>query len=82
MRDLITTVTSAEERERGAGVVVLPVGSFEQPLGSFEQPLGSFEQHGAHLPLITDTVMACAITARLAAAYLVFRLPPLTISKK
>ncbi|MGH3737119.1 MAG: creatininase family protein [Micromonosporaceae bacterium] len=64
--DLITTATSTEESERGASVALLPVGSFEQ--------------HGSHLPLITDTVVACAIAAEIAKSYPVLRLPPLTVS--
>ncbi|WP_249375357.1 creatininase family protein [Streptomyces sp. I05A-00742] len=27
-------------------------------------PVGSFEQHGAHLPLITDTAVVCLIARR------------------
>ena len=64
--DLITTATSGDEAARGASVALLPVGSFEQ--------------HGDHLPLITDTVVACAIAAEIAKSYPVLRLPPLTIS--
>ncbi|MFT4083595.1 MAG: mycofactocin biosynthesis peptidyl-dipeptidase MftE [Nocardioides sp.] len=29
-------------------------------------PVGSFEQHGPHLPMDTDTVVACAVAAELA----------------
>ena len=47
----ITTATSRDERERGARVAVLPVGSFEQ--------------HGDFLPLITDTLVAGVIARRL-----------------
>nr|WP_208115953.1 creatininase family protein [Labedaea rhizosphaerae] len=43
-------------------------------------PIGSFEQHGAILPLATDTVVACAVADAIAAAYPVLRLPPITIS--
>jgi creatinine amidohydrolase len=44
-------------------------------------PIGSFEQHGPHLPLTTDTVVACTLAAEIAAAYpVVRRLPPITIS--
>ncbi|MET7903532.1 creatininase family protein [Streptomyces sp. NPDC005355] len=43
-------------------------------------PIGSFEQHGAFLPMVTDTVIACAIAREVAAAYPVLPLPPLTIS--
>lgn len=43
-------------------------------------PIGSFEQHGPYLPLMTDTVIACAIAREVAAAYPVHRLPPVTIS--
>jgi creatinine amidohydrolase len=64
--DLITTATAQDERRRGARVAVLPVGSFEQ--------------HGDHLPLITDTVVACLIAQRLSTAYNLFLLPPITIS--
>jgi creatinine amidohydrolase len=58
--------TTAEEEERGAATAVLPIGSFEQ--------------HGAYLPLATDTVIASTITEAIAAAHPVLRLPPITIS--
>lgn len=64
--DLITTATSADEGQRAASVAVLPVGSFEQ--------------HGTHLPLATDTIVASLIASRIADAYGLFLLPPLTIS--
>ncbi|MDG4755816.1 creatininase family protein [Micromonospora sp. WMMD718] len=64
--DLITTATSTEESERAASVAVLPVGSFEQ--------------HGAHLPLLTDTIVACAIAKAVAERYDLFLLPPVTVS--
>lgn len=63
---LITTATSRDERERGARVAVLPVGSFEQ--------------HGDFLPLITDTIVACVIAHRLSADYGLLLLPPVTLS--
>jgi creatinine amidohydrolase len=63
---LISTATSHEEAERAATVAVLPVGSFEQ--------------HGGHLPLSTDTLVACAIARRIAADHSLLLLPPVTIS--
>lgn len=66
MTDLFPLATTAEERQRGAAVAVLPVGSFEQ--------------HGPHLPLATDTVIAATIAKRVADAYPVLHLPPLPIS--
>jgi creatinine amidohydrolase len=51
---LITTATSSDELNRRSKVAVLPVGSFEQ--------------HGDHLPLSTDTIVACVIARRLAEA--------------
>jgi creatinine amidohydrolase len=65
MDDLITRATSADERRRGPAVAVLPVGSFEQ--------------HGDHLPLITDTAIACLIARRIADDHGLFLLPPVTI---
>ncbi|MDR7171766.1 creatinine amidohydrolase [Nocardia kruczakiae] len=64
--DLITTTTSNDEARRGATVAALPIGSFEQ--------------HGEHLPLMTDTAIACIVAKRLADAYDLFLLPPITIS--
>ncbi|RST02409.1 creatininase family protein [Streptomyces sp. WAC05374] len=43
-------------------------------------PIGSFEQHGPFLPLMTDTVIACAIAREVAAAHPVHLLPPVTMS--
>ncbi|MBK0870416.1 creatininase family protein [Saccharopolyspora sp. HNM0986] len=64
--DVLTTATSADEAARKARVAVLPVGSFEQ--------------HGEHLPLTTDTVIACLIAQRIAEDYDLFLLPPITVS--
>lgn len=64
--NLLPTATSDQEWRRAARVALLPVGSFEQ--------------HGAFLPLATDTIVACAIAERVAAAYDLFLLPPVTIS--
>ncbi|MEX0427731.1 creatininase family protein [Nocardioides sp. DS6] len=64
--DTLPKSTSVEEAERGASVAVLPVGSFEQ--------------HGRHLPLATDTIVACAIAEAVAQRYDLFLLPPITIA--
>ncbi|MFB8771515.1 creatininase family protein [Streptomyces broussonetiae] len=68
--DLLPTDTTEDVRARGAGaarqVAVLPVGSFEQ--------------HGAYLPLTTDTLVACAIAREIATVHPVHLLPPVTIS--
>lgn len=66
MTDILPTATETEEEARRARHAILPVGSFEQ--------------HGSHLPLITDTVIACAISSELVSAYGVFMLPPVTLS--
>jgi creatinine amidohydrolase len=66
MRTMMTTATSEDERSRAARVAVLPVGSFEQ--------------HGDFLPLITDTLIACAIAQRISSDYELFLLPPVTLS--
>jgi creatinine amidohydrolase len=64
--DILPADTTLDERERAAPVALLPIGSFEQ--------------HGPHLPLTTDTVVACTLAAEIAQAYPVRRLPPVTIS--
>jgi creatinine amidohydrolase len=64
--DLLTIATSADVRESGARTAVLPIGSFEQ--------------HGSFLPLITDTVIACAITHELEQHFNIVVLPPVTVS--
>ncbi|MDX3662568.1 creatininase family protein [Streptomyces sp. ID05-26A] len=51
---------------RGKSVAVLPVGSTEQ--------------HGPHLPLATDSVIAWTIASRIAARYPVRLLPPIQFS--
>jgi creatinine amidohydrolase len=66
MIDLITTATAKDERDRDAKIALLPVGSFEQ--------------HGDYLPLITDTVVACAIANEIAKTHPVMLLPPITVS--
>ncbi|MBP2333941.1 creatinine amidohydrolase [Saccharothrix coeruleofusca] len=58
--------TTADVRDRGARVAVLPIGSHEQ--------------HGPFLPLATDTVIACTIAREVAAAHPVQLLPPLAIT--
>lgn len=64
--DIITRATSADAAIPGSRLAVLPVGSFEQ--------------HGSHLPLATDTIVACGIAEAIAAAYGLFLLPPVTLS--
>jgi len=64
--NVLTSATMTDEAVRGAQVAVLPVGSFEQ--------------HGDHLPLATDTLVACGISTALAEVYPVLLLPPVTLS--
>lgn len=64
--NLLPTITTIDVQEHSPSVAILPVGSYEQ--------------HGSHLPLITDTAIACIITRELAAAYPVLALPPVTIA--
>jgi creatinine amidohydrolase len=64
--DFLPTSTSTEEAERGARIAVLPVGSFEQ--------------HGRHLPLATDSIVACAIADAIAKRYDLMLLPAVTIA--
>ena len=66
MNHLLPMATTSDEKARGAKCALLPVGSFEQ--------------HGDYLPLITDTVVASAISRELSNAYPLLRLPPVTIS--
>lgn len=40
-------------------------------------PIGSFEQHGPHLPLVTDTLIATAIVDSISRQHNVFQLPAL-----
>lgn len=42
-------------------------------------PMGAFEQHGAHMPLATDTLIAVAISNAIAEVIPVRQLPPVTI---
>jgi creatinine amidohydrolase len=64
--ELLPVDTSPDVRERSAAVAVLPVGSLEQ--------------HGSHLPLTTDTLVAATLAGRVAEAHPVRLLPPLTFS--
>jgi creatinine amidohydrolase len=63
---MITTATSVEVGRVRAQAAVLPVGSFEQ--------------HGAHLPLTTDTLIAQTIAEAAADTYGLLLLPAVTFS--
>jgi creatinine amidohydrolase len=43
-------------------------------------PVGSFEQHGPHLPLVTDTLIAAAVADEISHRYQALQLPPVTFS--
>lgn len=43
-------------------------------------PIGSFEQHGPHLPLVTDTLIAVAVATGISSQYGALLLPPVTFS--
>ncbi|MEV0238003.1 creatininase family protein [Nonomuraea sp. NPDC050786] len=66
INSLLPTATTTDERHGDAQVALLPVGSFEQ--------------HGDHLPLSTDTIIAMLIRQSIADAYPVMLLRPITIS--
>lgn len=63
--DFLPITTSTEVAAQDPRIAVLPVGSFEQ--------------HGRHLPLATDAMIACAVAEVVAQRHGLFLLPPLTI---
>ncbi len=65
------------DQERGAGPAAVVHGDL--PDARLRATVGSFEQHGGHLPLATDTLIAAAIAERLTADYDLLLLPPITI---
>jgi creatinine amidohydrolase len=65
MVGMLPTTSSYDIAERSTDTAVLPVGSFEQ--------------HGRHLPLVTDALIATAIAERIADDYELFRLPVMPI---
>jgi creatinine amidohydrolase len=62
---LLPTSTAVEEARRAADIAILPIGSYEQ--------------HGAHLPLATDAIIAQLISSKLAEEYDLLPLPPITV---
>lgn len=66
MEYLIPTQTTEDDRHRQARTAILPVGSFEQ--------------HGPHLPLATDTIIASVIANALVNSYPVQHLPAISIT--
>lgn len=66
MEYLIPTRNTEDERRCRALTAILPVGSFEQ--------------HGPHLPLATDTIIACVIANAIANSYPVQHLPAVSIT--
>lgn len=65
MSGMLPTTTSPDAAQLNADTAVLPAGSFEQ--------------HGNHLPLSTDALVATAIAERIAADYDLLLLPALTL---
>ena len=55
------TATTTDRSATGAPVALLPIGSFEQ--------------HGPHLPLVTDTLIATAISESISSQHNAFQLP-------
>jgi creatinine amidohydrolase len=66
MSPFLSSATTTDAKQLAGAVAVLPVGSFEQ--------------HGPHLPLVTDTLVAVAIAQAIAAVHEVFLLAPVSFS--
>jgi creatinine amidohydrolase len=62
----LPSITAADVAEMNPPVALLPVGSWEQ--------------HGDHLPLATDAIIAATIANRIASRYGLLELPPVTIA--
>lgn len=66
MTEFLPLNTTVDVRDQQPTVAILPVGSHEQ--------------HGPHLPLATDTIIASTVARALSSAYPVLELPPITMS--
>lgn len=66
MTSILPTQVTTDPEVVGARLAVLPIGSFEQ--------------HGPHLPLVTDTLIAAAVADGISRRYQALQLPPLTFS--